>query len=163
MTTLNKAITDVMAERWRQDAKWGGPGHDDHHTVAEWVQLIEDYAGWARVMAGMNSPEKARNRLIQVAALAVAAVEAMDRTSVPEVTPESLARATGPIPAHLKDEFIGYLHHSYNDDDAPDGAWFAALKDDALEFMLEHKLSGDENDAVHQFLDWVQPSPLSDE
>jgi hypothetical protein len=41
--------------------------------------LIQDYAGWARTMAGMNSPDKARNRLIQVAALAVAAVESIDR------------------------------------------------------------------------------------
>lgn len=79
MNRLTQAVTDVMLERARQDAKWGGPAHDDHHSVAEWVQLIEDYAGWSRVMAGMNSQDKARRRLIQVAALAVAAVEAMDR------------------------------------------------------------------------------------
>lgn len=72
-------LASVSMERQRQDEKWGGAEHDDHHTTAEFVQLIEDYAGWARVMAGMNSPEKARNRLIQVAALAVAAVESLDR------------------------------------------------------------------------------------
>jgi len=43
------------------------------------VQLIEDYAGWARTMAGMNSPDKARLRLIQVAALTLAACESIDR------------------------------------------------------------------------------------
>lgn len=63
-----------------------------------------------------------------------------------------------PIPEKLKDEFIGYMHLSYTDDDAPDGAWFASMENDALEFMRLHKLKGDENDAVHQLLDWLQPS-----
>jgi hypothetical protein len=72
-------IQNVIAERLRQDEKWGGASHDDHHTVADFVQLIEDYAGWARTMAGMDSVDKARNRLIQVAALAVAATQMIDR------------------------------------------------------------------------------------
>lgn len=72
-------FSEIQAERARQDDKWGGPDHDDQHTTAEFVQLIEDYAGWARTMAGMNSHDKARKRLIQVAALAVAAVESIDR------------------------------------------------------------------------------------
>ena len=69
----------VAAEQERQDDKWGGPGHDDIHTTAEFVQLIEDYAGWARTMSGMRSPEKAERRLIQVAALAIAAAESSMR------------------------------------------------------------------------------------
>lgn len=72
-------LSDVAEERARQDAKWGGAEHDDHHSTADFVQLIEDYAGWARTMAGMDSPEKAERRLIQVAALAVAAVESSRR------------------------------------------------------------------------------------
>lgn len=76
---------------------------------------------------------------------------------VPSLTAESLAEAVGPIPAHLKDEFIGYMHHAYHDDSAPDGAWFAAMENDALDFMIDHKLDGEENDAVHQLLNWMQP------
>lgn len=72
-------LADVADERERQDAKWGGPSHDDHHSTADFVQLIEDYAGWARTMAGMDSHDKAERRLIQVAALAVAAVESSRR------------------------------------------------------------------------------------
>ena len=71
----------VAEERKRQDEKWGGAAHDDQHDTATFVQLIEDYAGWARTMAGMGSHNKARNRLVQVAALAVAAVETIDRAS----------------------------------------------------------------------------------
>ena len=84
-TTENKALellSEVSAERVRQDGKWGGAEHDDDHTTADFVQLIQDYAGWARTMAGMQSYDKARNRLIQVAALAVAAVESIDRKKI---------------------------------------------------------------------------------
>lgn len=72
-------LAEVAEERMRQDGKWGGPAHDDQRSTAEFVQLIEDYAGWARTMAGMRSPEKAERRLIQVAALALAAVESSRR------------------------------------------------------------------------------------
>ena len=76
---MKKILAEIEQERIRQDQKWGGPIHDDQHFTHEFVQLIEDYAGWARVMAGMGSYEKARKRLIQVAALAVAAIETLDR------------------------------------------------------------------------------------
>lgn len=77
--TIPAAVHDALAERARQDEKWGGPGHDDSRPTWAFVQLIQDYAAWARVMANMNSPEKARRRLVQVAALALAAVQSIDR------------------------------------------------------------------------------------
>jgi len=76
---VTQALRDVAAERQRQDGKWGGPEHDDQKCPNDFVQHVEDYAGWARVMAGMGSYDKYRNRMIQVAALACAAVEAVDR------------------------------------------------------------------------------------
>lgn len=72
-------VKDVVAERQRQDQKWGGPQHDDQKSPNDFVQHIEDYAGWARVMAGMGSFDKYRRRMAQVAALAGAAIEASDR------------------------------------------------------------------------------------
>lgn len=73
-------VNDVVAERKRQDDKWGGPVHDDQKSPNDFVQHIEDYAGWARVMAGMGSLDKYRRRMVQVAALAGAAIEACDRS-----------------------------------------------------------------------------------
>lgn len=70
---------EIQKERLRQDQKWGGPKHDDTHSIPEWVMFIKDYASWARQMTSMGSIGKARRRLIQVAALAVAAVESLDR------------------------------------------------------------------------------------
>lgn len=72
-------LDEISAERRRQDGKWGGAEHDDRHHPNFFIQTIQDYAGWARVMIGMESYDKARRRLIQVAALAVATVESMDR------------------------------------------------------------------------------------
>lgn len=79
-----KVLTEVYAERERQDEKWGGPDHDDRLSIFQFIQLIRDYASWARVMFGMDSTDKCRNRLVQVAALAVAAVEKIDRASEAE-------------------------------------------------------------------------------
>lgn len=74
-----RVLEAVANERIRQDGKWGGSDHDDSHDIEVFVELIQDYAAWARVMAGMRNSEKTRYRLVQVAALAVAAVESLDR------------------------------------------------------------------------------------
>lgn len=72
-------LDEVAAERERQDGKWGGAEHDDQHTVFDFCRYIRNYVGWADQMADMGSPDKARRRLIQISAMAVAAVESMDR------------------------------------------------------------------------------------
>lgn len=79
---LDRVLNDVARERQRQDSKWGGATNDDQWTPLDWHEMIADYNGWARRMACMGSPDKARNRYIQLAALAVAAVEAIDRRTV---------------------------------------------------------------------------------
>ena len=78
-TRLKLVLEEVQSERARQDLKWGGADHDDKWTPLDWHEMIADYNGWARRMATMGSVDKARMRYIQVAALAVAAVEAIDR------------------------------------------------------------------------------------
>ncbi|BBO80189.1 hypothetical protein DSCO28_07550 [Desulfosarcina ovata subsp. sediminis] len=70
---------DVRNERIRQDQKNGGVEHDDNHFPAEWCELINAYATWAKTMESFDNLEKYRRRMIQVAALAIAAVESHDR------------------------------------------------------------------------------------
>jgi hypothetical protein len=72
-------LDDVFNERDRQVSKWTGTFNDDDYTPFDWHEMIADYNAWARRMMTMNSPDKARRRYIQIAALAVAAVEALDR------------------------------------------------------------------------------------
>jgi hypothetical protein len=75
-------LAEIETERDRQDAKWGGAVHDDRHQVADFATFIRNYVGWAEQMAINGAQEKARKRLVQVAALAVAAVESLDRKAL---------------------------------------------------------------------------------
>jgi hypothetical protein len=70
---------EVMEERERQKGKGYSFAVDDSYSAFDWHEMISDYNGWARRMWAMGSTDKARRRLIQVAALALAAVEAIDR------------------------------------------------------------------------------------
>ena len=82
---MTKSVLDEVAvERERQDQKWGGPQHDNHHSVNVWERLIDAYngkhsPGFAEQMAKAGSMPW-RERFVKIAALAVAAVEFIDRT-----------------------------------------------------------------------------------
>ncbi len=93
---------EIRAERAAQDAKWGGPQHDDTHKPMEWAVYIAAHT--ARALGGsilvreettqcvltlqcplVGSPYF-RRQMTRVAALAVAAIESYDRarsTAVP--------------------------------------------------------------------------------
>jgi hypothetical protein len=92
--TTQSVLAEVAAERTRQDAQWGGAARDDALALPAFVQLIGDYAGWARVKAREGSMVEARQRMVQVAALAVAALESIDR------------QATGSAPEAARDESL---------------------------------------------------------
>lgn len=85
--TAEKIFAEIEAERARQDGRWGGAEHDDDMTMDAFAQLIGDYAGWARVKAREGSFDEARLRLVQAAALAIAAIQRMDRDRASKGTP----------------------------------------------------------------------------
>lgn len=90
-------LHEIGAERDRQDAKWGGPVHDDKRTPGAWFDLIIEKAAdnhdvmtyhYQRVLDGQEEPTAhdlahmdrlCRNRLVKIAALAIAGIEAIDR------------------------------------------------------------------------------------
>lgn len=72
-------LAEVAAERRRQDARWGGAAHDDAQPMEAFAGLIRDHAAWACVAQRAGAHGEARERLIQIAALAVAAAESLDR------------------------------------------------------------------------------------
>ena len=50
-----------------------------------------------------------------------------------------------------------FFHHldPYNNDDLPDGAWFAVLENEAERLKHQFGLSSrDCNDLVHEYLEW---------
>lgn len=67
---------EILAERREQDVRWGGPSHDDTHLPFEWCQYIDKFRRYAR---DSDSASEYEHRLIQIAALAVAAVESSRR------------------------------------------------------------------------------------
>lgn len=85
--TQQTILDEVAAERARQDGRWGGAEHDDDMTMDAFAQLIADYAGWARVKVREGTFDEARQRLVQTAALAVAAIERLDRDLAAKAAP----------------------------------------------------------------------------
>jgi hypothetical protein len=74
MAHQKKILDEVAAERCYQDAKWGGSIHDVTESEVNWIGYITEYAKGA----GRSASYDFRKRMIKVAALAVAAVEAHD-------------------------------------------------------------------------------------
>lgn len=77
---MNKVLQDIVAERSAQDVQWGGPTHDDRHAPEEWLEYIEKQLDYANALIGMSEGDpEYRERLVKIAALAVAAIQALDR------------------------------------------------------------------------------------
>lgn len=73
-----KVLDEIAKERQRQREKWGD-GHDDvehgGRVEEQWVPLLQDRLDKVAVAAIVQE----RRRLIELAAVAVAAVETIDR------------------------------------------------------------------------------------
>lgn len=74
---------EVLAERQRQDERWGGPAHDDTLCADEWTNLLFETTWEAAHACELNIQEIAvsryRQALVKIAALAMAAIAACDR------------------------------------------------------------------------------------
>ena len=74
---------EVAQERNRQDKKFGGPDVDDaRKRPIDWIEDIEGYTAWTKQMHRMGRFNKYRRRMLQVAALAIAACQSYDRLYV---------------------------------------------------------------------------------
>ncbi len=85
-----RAVHQVLEERDAQDAEWGwGPDHDAH-LVGDFFRFIAQQlekadaeafngAGFPQPGGGYYNPKLARLRLMKIAALAIAAMESLDR------------------------------------------------------------------------------------
>jgi alpha-galactosidase len=73
-------LDEIQVERRRQDDRWGGPDHDDAHSVGDWQTYIHEHTVKA-LLAPPGSLEQ-RQRIIQVAALGFAVSACLDREHV---------------------------------------------------------------------------------
>ena len=83
MAISERALSQLEAERNRQIDKGYTPESDDTKDYNEWCNDIHAYCSWARQMCRMESPHKYRARMMQIAALAIAACESFDRVCTP--------------------------------------------------------------------------------
>jgi hypothetical protein len=76
--TIHDAIllSQILTERNRQRDRWGD-AHDRGHTGAEWIALLTERIGKvaAAEMSHGGGPRDYERRLIQLAAVAMAALE----------------------------------------------------------------------------------------
>jgi hypothetical protein len=72
-----KIFEEIDVERRAQDEKWGGADHDDRHGSYDWIAFIARHTGLA--VCRPWDPAVFRRQMVRVAALAVAAVEWVDR------------------------------------------------------------------------------------
>lgn len=79
LTPRDSIIEEVIEERKHQDEKWGGSVHDDLHSGSQFINLIKSYVEKAIAAGRYNRKQKMRKRLVQVAALVIAAIESFDR------------------------------------------------------------------------------------
>lgn len=81
---MRRVMNEVVCERWRQDEKWGEQNHEPFTYLAI---LGEEYgeACQAALHARFGGPEAdgLRGELIQVAAVAMAMIECIDRKAAP--------------------------------------------------------------------------------
>jgi len=96
-------LTEVWEERDRQDVKWGEQNHELRHKHAVITGIVDsttakiicenavgyDQVSWTNILVeevaefvdDAFDPVRAREELIQVAAVAVAAIESIDRNA----------------------------------------------------------------------------------
>jgi hypothetical protein len=72
--TQARAVAAVVAERARQDQRWGA-AHDDLHDAGDWYQILHGYVGDLLPI----EPTHASDVLTKIAAVAIAAMESWDR------------------------------------------------------------------------------------
>lgn len=80
---MSEIIEEIKAERERHEIKWGQQNHDGPLYLTILMEEVGEVAhAILEARFGSNKPEEIRKELIQVAAVAIAMIEAYDRGSV---------------------------------------------------------------------------------
>lgn len=80
MGVTKKLLDEINEERIRQDKKYGGTEKDDEQSPLHWTSQIKKRASRANGdFTTTQNTKEYRRRMLQIAALAVAAVDSIDR------------------------------------------------------------------------------------
>ena len=97
---MDKVFDLIGAEREAQDVKWGD---QSGHTLERWVTILFEEAGEAAKAVLEEDVEGLRLELVQVAAVAVAVLEALEPNSGPKAVRVLPYGESGCIPANRTD------------------------------------------------------------
>jgi hypothetical protein len=73
-----KVVDDVLQERGYQRGRWS-IDEDVLHSDCEWITILTTWLGKAGSSARGGDRSTFRKRLVQIAAISMAAIEALDR------------------------------------------------------------------------------------
>ncbi len=97
--TFSTVCDEIMDERAAQVGRWGGAARDDLHSLEGWVALLTRHVGLATAESpgqrDGDTTARFRKQMIRVAAVAVAAVEAIDRRDCGSAGPKPEQRGKG--------------------------------------------------------------------
>lgn len=97
-------LHEILDEREHQDAKWGGPTHDDTHSPADFCRFIREHEVRAEQALGgepVREFDDFRRQMLRVAALAVAAIESWDREWRPALDRAQQERTIARVEARM--------------------------------------------------------------
>lgn len=72
-------LNAIVKHRAEQDIEHGGPAHDDTHSRRDWADFLQNQVSKTHASHPATSVKNYRERLIKIAALAVAALESEER------------------------------------------------------------------------------------
>lgn len=75
-------IAQIEAEIERAAVKWGGPSSDDRLDRLTWLRLVDEHR--IRATRHGTDADEYRHELVVIAALAITAIETLDRRRVPQ-------------------------------------------------------------------------------
>lgn len=73
--TREEVYSLIDLERYYQDGKWGGPDHDKHHSIADWIIFMEIFLDKAKQNLRTGSRSDTIEQIMKVTALGVACME----------------------------------------------------------------------------------------
>lgn len=76
MERISQIVEEIVRERIVQDQQWGGGSHDDKHDQHDWCEYISYQADYVSDNITAVAFEE---RMVKIAALAVAAVQSSRR------------------------------------------------------------------------------------
>jgi hypothetical protein len=92
-TSMREALDEILREREYQQKRWT-PEHDKAHTAEDWLSILTVYMGkFAQEVEPYRPLEtqdkgSIRNRLVQIGAVAAAAVEAISSEPAEQTPPQ---------------------------------------------------------------------------